>query len=99
MSGTHGFVVVELHQPVKVTHVRLTHLDKKITWNFGSAPKRFRVLLSADNQGWKQGGEFIYEKNLKSNVQIFPLEVTAFPRNFETVSKLLFRMLGIYFPS
>jgi len=74
MSGSHGFVVVELHQPVKVSHVRLTHLDEKITWNFGSAPKRFRVLLSADNQEWKQAGEFIYEKHLKSNVQIFPLE-------------------------
>jgi len=74
MAGSEGHIVIELHQPIKVTHVRLTHLDHTITWNFGSAPKRFGVSLSENNRDWKDGGEFIYVKNLKSNVQIFPIK-------------------------
>lgn len=64
-NDNYGYMIVKLRAPITLTHVRLTHIDQRVTANPEATPKGFRVSVSADDSKYEHVGEFAYDNTGK----------------------------------
>ncbi|KAK2889511.1 hypothetical protein Q8A67_014886 [Cirrhinus molitorella] len=90
-QGSHGFLVIALSYPVRITHVTLEHLPKELspTGRIDSAPKDFAVYgMSDETEDGKLLGTFIYDQDGE------PIQTFKLPEVSEIYSMAELRILS-----